>query len=291
MNFNSPMLPVQKISHTAIAAAYLRAAHLLLDAPPWILEDRVALPLLGEDSAKRILDSAERYQDSGAKTLRSHIVLRSRFTEDRLQAAGRRGVTRYVILGAGLDTFPLRQPPWAQSMKIYEVDQPATQEEKRRRIRAAGIEVPENVSFLPIDFEREALLDGLRKAPLSMEQPAFFSWLGVTMYLNGEAVYETLRSIAAFPAGTEIVFTFLQPPEGNAEKKNAPPSSLAQKVAGVDEPFICYLEPKVLGEKLAALGFTEIYFLSPEEAKDLYYKSRPPDLPIPHRTGIVNAVK
>jgi methyltransferase (TIGR00027 family) len=291
MNSNRPKRSDQKASYTAMAAAYLRAAHLLLDAPPWILEDPLALPLLGEGSAKRILDSVERYQSAGAKTLRSHIVLRSRFTEDCLQAAGRRGVAQYVVLGAGLDTFSLRQPLWAGSLKIYEVDQPASQEEKRRRIREAGIEVPENVCFLSIDFEREALPDCLRKASLSMDQPTFFSWLGVTMYLNEEAVYETLRSIAAFPAGSEIVFTFLQPPELLSEKKNAPPVSLARKVAEVDEPFICYLEPKELGEKLISLGFTEVAFLSPVEAGDRYFKARPEDLPAPQRTGIVRAVK
>ncbi|HEY5505065.1 MAG TPA: class I SAM-dependent methyltransferase [Sedimentisphaerales bacterium] len=75
--------------------------------------------------------------------LRAHEVLRSRFTEDRLAAAGSRGITQYVILGAGFDTFALRQPSWAQILKIIEVDHSGTQTVKRSYTAAAGLAMPE----------------------------------------------------------------------------------------------------------------------------------------------------
>src|ERR1019366_5126673 len=108
----------QKASRTALGTAYLRAAHQLLDAAPKILDDPIAVRLLGEDASRKICESAERYQKPEAKALRSHVVLRSRFAEDRLAAAVQRGVSQYVILGAGFDTFALRQPQWANSLEV-----------------------------------------------------------------------------------------------------------------------------------------------------------------------------
>lgn len=101
---------VERASRTALATAYLRAAHQLLDAPPRVLEGPVAVPLLGPAALQRIRETAADYRKAEARALRVHVVLRSRFAEDRLAAAVRRGVTQYVLLGAGFDTFALRQP-------------------------------------------------------------------------------------------------------------------------------------------------------------------------------------
>jgi O-methyltransferase involved in polyketide biosynthesis len=114
----------QKASRTALGTAHLRAAHQLLDAAPRILEDSIAVRLLGEGAGQKICESAEHYRNPAAAGLRSHVVLRSRFAEDRLAAAVPKGVKQYVILGAGFDTFAFRQPDWAKSLKIFEIDHP-----------------------------------------------------------------------------------------------------------------------------------------------------------------------
>src|SRR5262245_43277899 len=92
-------------SRTALGTAHLRAAHQLLDPPPRILEDPTAVAVLGAQAEQRIRDSAEHWQSPEGRALRAHMVLRSRFAEDRLAAAVGRGVTQYVVLGAGFDTF------------------------------------------------------------------------------------------------------------------------------------------------------------------------------------------
>lgn len=278
----------REASRTALATAYLRAAHQLLDAPPRILDDPIALKLLGNAAPQKIHDEIERYQSAPAQALRSHVVLRSRFAEDRLQAAQQRGVTQYVILGAGFDTFALRQPGWAKSLKIFEVDHPGTQNLKRAHLARAALDVPTNLAFTQIDFEHESLLDGLSRQGVSQNEPTFFSWLGVTMYLNEAAIDAALRSAAAFPSGSEIVLTFLQPPGSVA---NAAPAQLAERVAGAGEPFVSYFEPEAMAAKLTAAGFTRLEFLSPEEANKRYYEGRPADLPTPRRTGIVSAIR
>ncbi len=204
-----------------------------MDAPPRILEDPLAVTLLGSEAGRRIRTGAEHYQTPERRALRAHVVLRSRFAEDCLEGSMNCGVGQYVILGAGFDTFALRQPPWANALRIIEVDQPATQEMKRARIAKSGLAIPDNVAFAAIDFECELLRGGLRRNSISLETPTFFSWLGVTMYLNEDAIHAVLHTVAAFPAGSEIVLTFLSP-GGSA-------SPLAQRAATYGEPWINHL--------------------------------------------------
>jgi methyltransferase (TIGR00027 family) len=273
-----------KASHTALGTAYLRAAHQLLESKPLLFDDPVALPLLGLKAIKLIQNTADNYRSPEMLALRAHVVLRSRFTEDRLAAAVSRGITQYVILGAGFDTFALRQPPWAKKIKIIEVDHAGTQTMKRSHIAAAGLAMPENVVFADIDFENESLHDGLLRYGVSMKEPSFFSWLGVTMYLKEDAIDAVLRSVAIFPAGSEIVLTFLT-------QSSDSPSPLAQRVANLGEPFVSYFEPDTLEAKLRGAGFSKVAFLTPAEAEALYFRQSPKDLPVPKQINILCAVR
>ncbi len=271
-------------SRTALGTAYMRAAHQLLDASPHILEDPLAVRLLGPAAVQRISDTTESYQTPQRRALRAHVVLRSRFAEDRLAAALQRGVTQYVILGAGFDTFALRRPAWAQLLQILEVDHEATQDMKRSQMAAAGLAMPENAHFATIDFEHETLHDGLQRYPISLDEPTFFSWLGVTMYLNEDAIDGVLQSVAAFPVGSEIVLTFALPPDDVR-------SPFDQRATCLGEPWISYFEPDALEAKLRDAGFSTVEFLSPSEAEARYFRRRPKDLPVPRRPNIVCAVR
>ena len=104
---------------------------------------------------------------------------------------------QYVILGAGLDTFAYRNPYTQARLRVFEVDHPTTQSWKRARLEEAGISVPASLTFVPVDFETQTMADGLRQATFDHGEPAFFSWLGVTPYLTGEAIASTLKFIAA----------------------------------------------------------------------------------------------
>jgi methyltransferase (TIGR00027 family) len=273
-----------KASHTALGTAYLRAAHQLLDAQPLLFDDPVALPLLGPAGLKLIQDTADNYRSLEMLALRSHVVLRSRFTEDRFAAAVSRGITQYVILGAGFDTFALRQPSWAKNLKIIEVDHAGTQTMKRSHIAEAGLAMPGNAVFADIDFENESLHDGLLKHNISIDEPTFFSWLGVTMYLKEDAIDAVLRSVAKFPAGSEIVLTFLQQSSDSL-------SPLAQRVANLGEPFVSCFEPDALEAKLRGAGFSKVEFLTPAEAEARYFRQRPKDLPVPKQINILCSVR
>jgi methyltransferase (TIGR00027 family) len=282
-------MPRRQASQTALATAYLRAAHQVLDSKPLILEDPVAVPLLGAGTEQRIRDAADRYRTPEALALRSHVVLRSRYAEDRLAAAVGRGVTQYVLVGAGFDTFALRQPEWADSLKVIEIDHPDSQAAKRARIAAAGMQLPANALLAEIDFERESLFDGLRRNGVTTAEPTLFSWLGVTMYLTEAAIDATLASMAAFPEGSEVVLTFLSPPASDARASPSARSRIAQRVAEAGEPFLSRFEPAAFERKLLAAGFSSVDFLTPAMADSSYFQQRPKDLPPPHRTGIAAA--
>jgi methyltransferase (TIGR00027 family) len=277
-------------SLTALGTAYLRAAHQLFDPQPRILEDPVAVQLLGPAALQWINDQADLYKTSEQRSLRSHIVLRSRFTEDCLEAAVLRGIEQYVILGAGFDTFAFRQPAWAHALKILEVDHSGTQTMKRSQIAAAGYVMPKNADFANIDFEHESLREGLLRYHVSPDEPIFFSWLGVTMYLKEEAINEVLRSVASFPEGSEIVLTFRQPPDPAVGSATDFSSQLAPLVASIGEPYVSYFKPEAIEVKLRGTGFSKVEFLLPAEAEERYFRQYSGDLPVPKQTNILRAV-
>jgi methyltransferase (TIGR00027 family) len=268
----------------------MRAVHQLFDAYPRILDDPISARLIGPEALQQIHDPANRYRIPSARELRAHVVLRSRFAEDRLAGAVADGAKQYILLGAGFDTFAFRQPAWARELKIIEVDHPATQAVKRNRLALAGLTESPNTQLVTIDFERESLLDGLNRCSVAVDQLTFFSWLGVTMYLQEAAIDAVLRSVALFPAGSQIVLSFTQPPANRVTTAGEAPRSLAQRVAAIGEPFISYFGPEVLEVKLHQSGFSKVEFLSSAEARELYFKNRPDDLGVPPRIGLVSAV-
>ena len=271
-------------SKTSLATAYLRAAHQILDSP-LVLDDPIALPLLGVGAETQIRSAKDKYMSPGAKALRAHVVLRSRYAEDQLRNSIRRGITQYVILGAGFDTFALRQPAWADSLTIIEIDHPNTQELKQAKIHEAGISVPGNLKFLPVDFERESIDEVLNRAEVDHKNPAFFSWLGVTMYLTRATIAATLRYMSASPTGSEVVLTFLQ----NAELESPYAQTLAARAAEIGEPFVSYFTPDSIKNELLTCGFSEAYVLAPDKSAD-YFSDKMGTLTNPKRSSIASAI-
>ena len=268
-------------SRTAVGVAALRAAHLIVDGAPAILDDPIAIQLIDPEMRARLEAPGVAEQLAKLDVLRAHVVVRSRFAEDCLAEAVGRGVAQYVILGAGLDTFAWRPPAWASTLKIFEVDQPASQEDKRERLGRAGLEPPSNLTFVPVDFETEALGERLRGAGVDPGRPVFFSWLGVKPYLEEPAIDDVLRVMARGAAGTEVVLTFA--PLGDT------PSAVATLAAAVGETFRSYFTPETLAAKLRGSGFAHVSFLTPADAAARYFASRGDGLAPPRRTSIARA--
>jgi methyltransferase (TIGR00027 family) len=144
-------------SETAQTAAAARAAHLLVDRAPLIFADPLAYPLLGERAEELVAYHRGHGDHPVLAGARAAVTTRSRYTEDRLAALG---ADQYVILGAGLDSYAYRS---TGPVRVFEVDHPATQEWKHDRLTDAGIAVPSSVTFVPVDFEGDPLMESLRR--------------------------------------------------------------------------------------------------------------------------------
>jgi len=256
-------------SRTARAAAFHRAAHQELEHGR-IFADPLALRILGEDVAAIAREAEQRPSGRG---MRIFIAARTRFAEDALAAAVERGARQLVVLGAGLDTYAYRSP-WRDRLRVFEVDHPATQAWKRGRLAEAAIPLPEWLTFVPIDFERETLAEGLRTADFDAEQQTFFTWLGVVPYLTEEAAWATLGFIARLPNGAHVVFDYSDPPASLPPEMRASHDARAAHVAGLGEPLRNYFESDQLRAKLMDLGFTEVEDLGPREIALRYFPSR-----------------
>jgi len=255
-------------SRTAQRVAVRRAAHQLLDRP-LVFEDPCALKIIGPDAAAATLAKADGRVSS---SFRAFMAVRSRYSEDELAAAVARGVRQYIVLGAGLDTFAWRNP-WPD-LQVFEVDFPATQHWKRQRLANVGMGVPPTLTFAPVDFESQTLADGLRAAGFRTDRPAYFSWLGVTMYLTREAFESTVSFIGALPAGSGVTFDYaIERSELSLFEKLAL-DHLGRKVAAVGEPFQLFFRPAELAATMHRSGFHEIEDVGSDDLNARYLASR-----------------
>ncbi len=274
-------MPERQASKTAIGPAVLRAAHQLLDADPKILQDPLAIGLVEESSEAEIRAQESDLQHPFNRLMRSLFVMRSRFAEDQLAEAIKAGVRQYVLLGAGLDTFAYRQPEWARSLQIIEVDHPASLAFKRERLGHARVAIPDNVAFCPIDFESTGLQEVLSAATFDAQVTTFFGWLGVTQYLTSEAIAATLQFVLTLPAASGIAFTFVLP-DAHLEGSDLELARFAvEGAASKGEPWLTRFEPEALRQWLRELGFSAVFHLTPEVATTRYFAGRHDGLPTP----------
>jgi len=193
-------------SRTAMFAAISRGLFRLETAPPWVLDDVLALVLVGPVWQQLRDQYDPLFPGPVRREARAAVCTRSRYAEDRLAAGA---FTQYVILGAGLDSFAWRRPDLLGSLTVFEVDHPASQAWKLERVRDLGLPLSDSQVFVPADFEAGPVQDVLGAAGFDWAQPAMFCWTGVAPYLTAQAIESTLRTIAAAAPGSEVVFSYL----------------------------------------------------------------------------------
>lgn len=241
-------------SRTALGAAGHRAAHQALERG-MVFADPLALAILGEDAEEAV---ALARQQPERRALRLFIAMRSRFAEDSAKVAIGMGVRQILVLGAGLDTFAYRLES-SDGLRVFELDHPATQSDKRRRLARAGVAEALHVAFVAHDFERGSMTSALEAGGFDTGRRTFVLWLGVTPYLTEEAVFATLGELARFPGGVEIVFDYANPPQTIQEADvRGFHDELAARVAAIGEPFRCYLDTDALHRRARDLGFAGI---------------------------------
>jgi methyltransferase (TIGR00027 family) len=278
---------------TALISSYARAYHAVHDSPK-IFDDYLAEKLFSqpeqaffEKSIASMLpdvdpELAATHPDQDAalacvmQKMNGPITLsRSRYAEDCLAQAVRKGVSQYVLLGAGMDTFAFRNPEWARGVQVFEVDHPATQALKRQRVMALASEIPAHLHFIPLDFETENLTDALSASAYRPELPGFFCWLGVSYYLTREAVLNTFQKIVRSAGrGSEIVFDYLDPDAFIPDKAGARVNYMQHVVAQTGEPMKTGFAPAGLASNLFSFGLELEENLAPEDIEARYFAGR-----------------
>lgn len=116
------------------------------------------------------------------------------------------GIRQFVILGAGFDTRPYRLPKDSR-VRSFEVDTPKTLAVKRETLAKAGIDAS-RVTFVAADFEKDDWLARLVEEGFDAREPALFLWEGVLIYLDAEAVEDTLCKIGTTAKGSVLAFDY-----------------------------------------------------------------------------------
>ncbi len=211
--------------------------------------------MLGTEAHAELRRTPLRTDRPHSVSLRAWLVARSRFAEDALAAAVAEGATQYVLLGAGLDTFALRNPH--AGLRVFEVDHPATQVWKRDLLSAAGLLDSFSAAFVPVDFETDRLAERLATAGFDSRAKTMFGWLGVVPYLTLMSFRATLRLIADAPAGSGVVLDYGQPRSALPPLEQLERDSLMDRVQRAGEPFQLFFTPEQMAGELARFRIVE----------------------------------
>lgn len=264
---------MNKPDNTAVRTALWRALHIETDAQPYIIEDELGLKLVAPEDGWQ-----ERPDMKYTKRLRASIVARARFVEDLVIAQSKKGIDQYIILGAGLDTFAQRKPDVASALQIYEIDQPGMLAWKQERLTELGIGVPDNLHFVPVDFEISSWWDELLKAGFNINKPAVIACTGVSLYLTEEAIVATLNQIATLASGSTLAMTFYLPIE-LLDDEDKPMQEMAEKGARASgTPFVSFFAPGEILAMAKNAGFKDAKTISTRDMEQSYFKDRPDGL-------------
>ena len=277
-------------SYMAESSAYLRAVHMSLDGEPKILDDPLAAWLLEAELEENIAADRERLLTDALVKARSLIVMRSRFAEDEMAVSLNRGVRQYVILGAGLDTSAYRNGNLVDQLQVYEVDHPDTQKLKLERLAGANIPMHENIRHVAVDFEQQSMADGLAEAGFDRDLPTFFSWLGVSYYLNRESVLDVFKYVAGGAPHSQLIFDFMLADSVLGEKERKALAKITAFLEKYREPLICRFEPLELQDTLYRIGFDQAFHLTWEAAMARYFENRPDGMYLDPTTQIMSAI-
>ncbi len=272
-----------KPSQTALMVAMLRARHFLHEPEPKILRDSLAGLLGGAPEPEQVTRYLEQIKGaftalSDANTavrfvsqLEHSVCIRARLVEEELAKAKERGATQFVVLGAGLDSTAYREQDLLSGLEVFEVDHPDSQRWKRDCLKNGGVDIPDNVTFVPFDFENTTLKAALSLGGVDSSKITVFSWLGVQMYLTDEAVRGTLAVMAGFAPGSSLIMDFVSPSyETATSEQKSSVDDLREIVAGMREPFLSEYLPKELAQRFDDAGFSSSEFPTIGEFADQY---------------------
>ena len=179
---------------------------------------------------------------------------------------------QYVICGAGLDTFAFRNTD--PGISIFEIDHPDTQRYKLERIKKLEWIIPENVSYVPVDFSKDDMADKLIENGFDKNIPTMFSIPGVTYYLTLNVFEDTVSKISSIsPLESRIVFDF--PDETTfSENVGSRVRTLSEITAKLGEPMLHGYVPSEVIVLLEKYGFLTDIHKTPQRIQQIFFDNR-----------------
>ena len=278
---------IYQVDQTAVGVAKTRAIENCHPEGERLFEDPWAVAffpwslkwMLDIAKFKSVRDFYTKGYDKSVPGLYGGIVCRTRYIDDRLTKAIRKGMNTVVILGAGLDARPYRIAG-IEGTKVFEVDRPDTLDYKKNKIAGISGSFPGHVTQVPIDFNRQTLDDVCAAAGVDLSQPAFFIWEGVTQYITEEAVTGTLNFVSKACPGSELVFTYVLKSVVDGTSTLAGVEKILKTVKKTNTPWIFGIIPSEVAAFLRENGLTLVEDVGASFFKENYLKQLGRDLEV-----------
>ncbi len=298
-------------SITSLVSAFCRAYHSQNDFPK-IFNDHLAKELIYPDEIQEITENMVKgipfFSQEMALKLKGQKeemlkwitqvqlsptpLARAAFCERVLMNERMLGLKQYIILGAGLDTFCFRHPEMNEFLEIFEVDHPATQEFKRKRLNQANFNIPNNLHFVSMDFTQKFSKQKLMEEGFDPNKKSLISLLGVSYYLTKEEIAHLIENLfASLPSGSSIVLDYADENLFKEKGKFNRVENMLKMTAAGGEPMkscFSYDEMECMLEKSDLLIYEH---LSPSQINEEFFLNRNDDLSAFETIHYIHAVK
>lgn len=270
----------QRISRTALRNAVLRALESQRPRKECLFEDpfargflnfryRAVLKLLLFPRVGKTVLVKRELKYPG---MIGNFLCRTRYIDDVLSNALEKGVDQVVFLGAGFDSRPYRLPKIDRT-RVFEVDHPALQSLKIERLARMLSKLPEHVTFVPIDFDRQSIEEMMTKVNFNPEKKTFFIWEGVTQYISAEAVDAIFLYVSRVASPeSSLLFTYINRGiiEGNVSVEHS--KALMAHHERLGEPWIYGIDPAEISLYLSERGFIFVEQVGASEYRERYLR-------------------
>ncbi len=272
--------------HTAVRVALWRALHVKIDPLPHVFTDLIGSKLVAEDNWQSRPDMDPDF----SKNMRASIVGRARFIEDLVEEQVKEGVTQYVILGAGLDTFAQRRLEIASHLNIFEVDRPGPQAWKKKRLSEIGFAATNWPHFVSVDFEAgQSWWEEIIAAGLDIRRPTIVVSTGVSMYLTKEANLKTFSLIAKLAPGSTFAMTFMLSLDLLDATEKSSMEFVMKKTQEAGTPFRSLFSPQEILTMAKETGFKKSKHISANDLYQRYFSKRTDGLKAGNAEGFLVA--
>ncbi len=206
---------------------------------------------------------------------RRALVTRSRFMNECIKDCFPDDFEQLTILGAGYDMSAFCFRDILADATVFEVDHPSTQKKKVSKIKEQLKSVPDNITYIPVNFDTDDLKSSLLANGYSPMKKTLFLWEGVTYYLEKKSIESILNFIVNnTPKGSKLAFDYFAPEVIKGTSPDRLGKALPKFVKKHGEPFKFGIKKNQIELFLKRHGFSNVHQISSIEMRDIYFQGK-----------------